>query len=291
MEIEADLVRTRERIETALAAHLPSENEEPATIHRAMRYSVFAGGKRLRPLLVVFSGEMVGGRDETLLPAACAVEMLHTYSLIHDDLPAMDDDDLRRGKPTCHKVFGEALAILAGDALLTRAFEVLAQLPADPARRALAVGILSRAAGTAGMVGGQVYDLAAEGEAPDETRLETIHRMKTASLFSACAEIGAVVCGGTEDLRKRLAAFGEALGLAFQIQDDLLDEVGSEAETGKRVRKDRTRRKMTYPALFGIERSRAQVRAWTEQAERSLEAEPRSERLRGFASWLVGRRS
>ncbi len=256
-----------------------------------MRYSVFAGGKRLRPLIVLFSGEVAGGSPDDLLPAACAVEMVHTYSHIHDDLPAMDDDDLRRGKPTCHRVFGEAIAILAGDALLTRAFELLGQASAPAERRIELVLVLSRAAGTSGMVGGQVLDLAAEGEALDEARLDAIHRKKTAALFSACAEIGALSATADREMRLRLARFGEALGLAFQIVDDLLDETGTLEETGKRVRKDRGRRKMTYPVLLGVERSWAKARHWTDQAVAVLDGLPQSLVLRQFAEQLMCRRS
>jgi geranylgeranyl diphosphate synthase, type II len=256
-----------------------------------MRYCVFAGGKRLRPVLVSIAGESLGAAEADLLPPACAVEMIHTYSLVHDDLPAMDDDDLRRGKPTCHRAFGEATAILAGDALLTRAFEVLATSTLSADRIASCVAVLARAAGTEGMVGGQVADLEAEGATPDERRIERIHRSKTAALFGASAELGACAAGAGASDRRRCREFGEALGLAFQILDDLLDETGTPEETGKRVRKDRDRRKMTYPALLGVEGSRARAREWTERAMRTLDGAPRSDELVRFAGWLLERRS
>ncbi|MBI1848854.1 MAG: polyprenyl synthetase family protein [Planctomycetes bacterium] len=288
---EASLERRRARIDRALGEFLPAESVEPSSVHQAMRYSALAGGKRLRPILVWLAGEAAGASEPQVLPAACAVELVHAYSLIHDDLPAMDDDDFRRGKPTCHRAFGEAIAILAGDALLTRAFDLLASAPLPPDRIAAMIVVLARAAGTDGMVGGQVSDLEAEGRPPDEKMLERIHRLKTAALFGASAELGAWAAGADEKMRSALHRFGEELGLAFQILDDLLDETGTSEETGKRVRKDRDRRKMTYPALLGVSGSRARAAECTERAKRALDGVPHSDELGRFGSFLLERRS
>jgi geranylgeranyl diphosphate synthase, type II len=259
----AALETRRRLVEAALDAALPPESSWPSTIHRAARYSLFAGGKRIRPLLVLAAGEAVGGATEALMPLACAVEMIHTYSLIHDDLPAMDNDDLRRGKPTSHKVFGEAMAILAGDALLTRAFHVLLEVapgtPADDVRRRLrAAAILGDAAGTSGLIGGQVADLEAEGRddvtLPD---LERLHRAKTGALLGACVLGGGVLGGAGEADLGRLAQFGEAIGLGFQVVDDILDATEGADRLGKTAGKDAAAGKATYVRLMGLEGARA----------------------------------
>jgi geranylgeranyl diphosphate synthase type II len=261
-------------VDRRLAEILAAEPGIPASLREAVMYSLLAPGKRLRPCLVFMACRAAGGDDDRAVPAACAVEMIHTYSLIHDDLPAMDDDDLRRGLPTCHRKFGEALAILAGDALLTLAFQVLAQH--YPARTAAACCLeLARGAGASGMVGGQVDDLAWESTAQKANSnvartelphtveaLEHIHTHKTGALFRACLRLGVLAAqaerptGADADLLQRLDQYGHAFGLIFQITDDLLDAVGTEAATGKRTQKDAARGKLTYPGLLGIEESR-----------------------------------
>jgi len=278
------------RVDAALERLLPPESEEPRTIHRAMRYSVFAGGKRLRPALVLLGARAAAGEpaEEKVLPVAAAVEMVHTYSLIHDDLPAMDDADLRRGQPTAHRVFGEAGAILAGDALHTLAFEILGAFP-GPA--AALVGEVARACGTRGMVGGQSADLEAEGKPPSVEVVESIHRRKTGALLVASLRLGALAAGAGEDLLRPLTEFGARVGMAFQIVDDVLDEEGLGQDLGKTPGKDRQRGKMTYPAAVGMEASRARAAALAAEAKqgvRGLEAEPL---LRGLADLVVNRRS
>ncbi|HXV62141.1 MAG TPA: farnesyl diphosphate synthase [Vicinamibacteria bacterium] len=258
------------RIETYLDDYLPAEDTPPATISRAVRYSLFAGGKRLRPILVIASAESVGGNLDDALPAAAALEMIHTYSLIHDDLPAMDDDSLRRGQPTSHVVFGEAIAILAGDALQTHAFRVLAaprggsRVP--PERRLRAVAVLAEAAGASGMVGGQVADLESERRPADAETLEFIHRHKTGALIRAAAEMGALMGGANESVVGRLRQFGEEIGLAFQIVDDILDVEGSSAVLGKSPGKDEKAGKTTYPRVHGIDAARIRAKELTESA-------------------------
>src|SRR5712691_12959323 len=259
---ETTLERLRAEVEAALDRVLPSETTWPATIHRAVRYSLFAGGKRIRPVLVLAAGDAVGGDPAETLPLACAVEMIHTYSLIHDDLPAMDNDDLRRGKPTSHKVFGEAIAILAGDALLTRAFHLLVELPAhvsteEALRRVEAAAILGEAAGTSGLIGGQVADLEAEGGgAIGAAALERLHRAKTGALLSACVRGGGVLGGATRADLERLSRYGDAVGLAFQVVDDILDATAGAAQLGKTAGKDAAAGKATYVRLLGLDGAR-----------------------------------
>jgi geranylgeranyl diphosphate synthase type II len=237
-----------------------------------MRYSVQAGGKRLRPVLAVLAAEACGAERAAALPAACALEFVHTYSLIHDDLPAMDDDDLRRGRPTCHKAFDEATAILAGDGLLTLAFEVIARHVEPPAAALECVRALAEGAGPAGMVGGQMADLEAEGRADATVEaLEAIHRRKTGALLRAALKMGAAIADASPRTVQALETYGAAVGLAFQIVDDLLDVGGDEVKLGKRVQKDSEHGKWTYPALLGIEPSRARARALAEQAVAALE--------------------
>jgi geranylgeranyl diphosphate synthase type II len=259
-----------------------------------MRYSIFAGGKRLRPALVLLGARVAAApgeaSEEPVLPIACAVEMVHTYSLIHDDLPSMDDDDLRRGQPSCHKVFGEAQAILAGDALHTLAFETLAGLPAAAGPAAL-VRELARACGTRGMVGGQAADLEAEGRSPDVAIVEGIHRRKTGALLVASLRMGALAAGAAPATLRRLTDYAERLGMAFQIVDDLLDEEGVRADLGKTPGKDRQRGKMTYPAAVGIEASRARAAALAEEAKEKARGLPAEALLQDLADLVVGRRS
>src|SRR5262245_15277817 len=228
-----------------------------------MRYSLFAGGKRLRPALVLTAGEAFGAPSHQLAPAACALELIHTYSLIHDDLPALDNDDLRRGRPTCHKVFGDAMAILAGDALLTLAFEVLAKLEdIDADRKVQISGDLASAAGTAGgMIGGQVNDIEEEGRTPTPELLESIHRAKTGAVLRASVRIGAIYASADDEQLGALTCFGERIGLAFQIVDDVLDVEQSSEALGKTAGKDAQQHKITFPAVYGLDRSRAMAEA------------------------------
>jgi len=255
----------RRLVEAALDRALAPDDAWPATIHRAMRYSVFAGGKRIRPILVLAAGEAVGGESDDTMPLACAVEMIHTYSLIHDDLPAMDNDDLRRGKPTSHKVFGEAIAILAGDALLTRAFQLMASVPAGwdasrVRRRLLAAAALGEACGTAGLIGGQVLDLESEGRAIGADQLEALHRAKTGALLGACVRGGAILGAADEIDAERLDRYAAAIGLAFQIVDDILDATAASGQLGKTAGKDSAAGKATYVALHGLERAQGMAR-------------------------------
>lgn len=261
----------RPLVDGVLDRLLPPADAPPARLHEAMRYSVFAGGKRVRPVLVVMTGEVWGASRERLLPGAAALEMIHTFSLVHDDLPALDDDELRRGRPTVHTRYDEATAVLVGDGLLALGLEVLAERPGElPAERRLqATSIVARAVGTAGMIGGQMDDLLAEDDWPARPAeaLESIHRRKTGELLTACLRVGGVYagCGAEED--RLLSALGESVGLMFQIADDILDIEGSPDTTGKSARKDVEARKLTYPALYGLERSRAML---SEVRERAL---------------------
>ena len=256
------LAERRTMVDAALDRRLPPADEPPPTIHEAMRYSVFAGGKRLRPMLALFGCEAVGGKLEDAMPAAVALELIHTYSLVHDDLPAMDDDDFRRGRPTCHKVYGEAVAVLAGDALLTHAFQVLADPTATDvpaARRLQIVAEISAAAGSLGMVGGQTMDIQAEGKALDPTALLTLHSKKTGALLRASLRVGGLAGGADDAAMASLTRYGERLGLAFQIVDDILDIEGSSVEMGKTAGSDMRKHKATYPAVFGLEASRQEA--------------------------------
>jgi len=262
MDLERYLSEAKAAVDGALDRLLPAESEEPRTIHSAMRYSVFAGGKRVRPILVLAAGESVGGARETLLCLGSAIELLHTYSLIHDDLPALDNDDLRRGRPTCHKVFGEAMAILAGDSLLTRSYQVLTELPGvSESTRLAIIREIAYATGTVnGMIGGQVVDLEAEGKEITPPLLDYIHRSKTGALLAACPRSAALAAGAKPAQVDRLMAFGRKIGLAFQIVDDILDITGSSADLGKTAGKDQKVKKATYPALYGIQASRDKAR-------------------------------
>ena len=283
----------RALVDTALERILPPENRRPSSIHRAMRYSVFAGGKRLRPVLCIESARMFTEDVAGAVEVGCAIECIHTYSLIHDDLPALDNDDLRRGKPTCHKMFGEALAILAGDALLTLAFETLANAPVDPAPRVRLVAEIAAAAGTVnGMVGGQVADLEAEHKRANAADLEYIHRSKTAALIRSSVLAGAIAGGAGDDEAARLGRFGENIGWAFQVVDDILDVEESSAALGKTAGKDQAQQKATYPGLFGLEKSHAIARELEAKAlgELAFYGE-RANHLRELARYLVTRRS
>jgi geranylgeranyl pyrophosphate synthase len=286
--------RCRASVEAELERLLPAAEVAPEIIHEAMRWSVFAGGKRLRPALVVAAGEACGAQERQLLRTACAFEMVHTYSLIHDDLPAMDDDDLRRGRPTCHIKYGQANAILAGDALQTLAFQTIAEDETLPAEiRARLVAELARASGTPfGMVAGQVYDLAAEGRARvagDE--LERIHRHKTGALITAAVRCGAIIGGAAADELNALTNYAAALGLLFQITDDLLDVTATAEALGKTPGKDERARKVTYPALYGLEAARQRAREEHDQACAALACVSRDvSLLRGLARFTLERR-
>lgn len=284
--------RTKTQVDELLQRLLPGEGDEPTTIHRAMRYSVFAGGKRVRPVLVLAAGESVGGAPDTLLLLGCAIEMIHTYSLIHDDLPALDNDDLRRGKPTCHKVFGEAMAILAGDALMTRCYQVLADLPGltDSTRLAI-IGEIARATGTLdGMIGGQVVDLESEGKEVEPEVLEYIHRSKTGALLSACTRCGGLAASAGVREMAALVSFGQKIGLVFQIVDDILDVTGTSAHLGKTAGKDAKVKKATYPAVYGIDASRSRARELARSAIEDLRIlGPRSDGLRMLAEFILSR--
>jgi geranylgeranyl diphosphate synthase type II len=293
MKLPAFFEEDRQAVEQALERLLPAETTPPPSIHRAMRYSVFAGGKRVRPILCMEAARIFSAHVEPAITAGCALEFIHTYSLIHDDLPALDNDDLRRGKPTCHKQFGEAAAILAGDALLTLAFQTLAETPLAAERRVDAMQEVSRAAGTVhGMVGGQVADLEAEGKPVQPEMLEYIHRSKTAALIRASVVTGAI-CGGAgaADV-ERLRCFGESIGWAFQVVDDILDVEESSAALGKTAGKDQAQKKATYPALYGLEKSRefAGELVGKAIAELAPYAE-RAARLRQLAEFLAARRA
>ena len=262
--------RLRSRVDAALEAYSELADGCPSELREAIRYSLLGPGKRLRPMLVLMASEACGGTIGAALPAACAVEMVHAYSLVHDDLPAMDDDDLRRGRPTCHKKYGEALAILAGDALLALAFEVLAKDTQPPQVAARCCAVLAEAAGACRLVGGQVDDLAGRLEQGGIDRLEAIHRRKTGAMLLVSLRLGAAVAGADGVKTAALEAYGERLGLAFQITDDLLDVCGQEVEVGKRVGKDAPRGTLTFPGLLGIEESARRAEQLIRDAREAL---------------------
>jgi len=284
----------RKLADEALERLLPPLEERPTSIHKAMRHSVFAGGKRLRPILCMEAARAVANElAEGIEDLGAALEMLHTYSLIHDDLPALDNDDLRRGRPTCHKAFGEAVAILAGDALQTRAYDVLSQLRCPAEARVKIIEEISRATGTVnGMIGGQVVDLEAEHSRPDAETLEYIHRSKTAALITACLVTGGIYAGASPDEVNHLRCFGRSIGLAFQIVDDVLDVTQTSAQLGKTAGKDLASEKATYPALFGIEGSKKKAAELLEAASNAVEYfGSRGDSLKSLARFLVERRT
>jgi len=279
--------------DTALDRLLPSESQYPTSIHKAMRHSVFAGGKRLRPILCMEAGRMIAGSlPDSIEDLGAALEMLHTYSLIHDDLPALDNDDLRRGRPTCHKVFGEAIAILAGDALQTQAYEVLARLNCSARARVRIIEEIAHGTGTIdGMIGGQVVDLEAEHTKPDLKTLEYIHRSKTAALITASVVSGGLFAEGDDDAIHRLRSFGESIGLAFQIVDDVLDVTQTSEQLGKTAGKDTAAEKTTYPALFGIDESLKKADTLVTAAMTALEPfGSKADTLKSLAHFLVERK-
>lgn len=294
MQLGPDLEALRERADAALARVLPDADQPPVELHRAMRYAVLGGGKRLRPLLVHASGSAFGAAPEALDAAAVAVEMVHAYSLVHDDLPAMDDDALRRGRPTCHIVFGEAMAILAGDALQALAFERLAHddaLPVEPARRLEMLCTLALACGSQGMAGGQAFDLAAVGGSLGAAELERMHVYKTGALIRASVRLGALAAGCDDtDSLEALDRYGHAIGLAFQIRDDLLDIEAATDQIGKTAGKDAAARKPTYPAVIGLEASRRELARLTDLALDALgPLGADCARLRELALFAAGR--
>ena len=291
--LKATLEQGRELADAALERLLPLATQHPVSIHQAMRHSVFAGGKRLRPILCMEAGGMIAGSlPRGIEELGAALEMLHTYSLIHDDLPALDNDDLRRGRPTCHKVFGEAVAILAGDALQTRAYEVLARLQCPSEARTRIIEEIAHGTGTIdGMIGGQVVDLEAEHRKPDLATLEYIHRSKTAALITASVVSGGLYAGADAEAADKLRCFGKSIGLAFQIVDDVLDVTQTSEQLGKTAGKDTAAEKATYPALFGVDESLKKADALVETALASLNSfGSRAETLKTLAHFLVERK-
>lgn len=290
MDFEEYLAERRLRVDDALDRLIPAAEAYPAAIHAAMRHSLFAGGKRVRPVLAIAAAEALGVGSGAELPG-CAVECVHAYSLIHDDLPALDNDDFRRGKPTCHKVYGEAMAILAGDALLTIAFKILSELDLPAESRAAMIAELATAAGTVdGMIGGQVADLEAEGKSVAAEHLHYIHRSKTGALIRASVRIGALFGQAEPDGYRALSDYGRQIGLAFQIVDDVLDVVSSSEELGKTAGKDAEQKKATFPALYGIEESRRRARRHRDAALAAIEGfGPRAWGLRRIAERIVSR--
>ncbi len=295
MDLKKYLKGKKELIDFFFQAYF-RENGRPAVLQEAMLYSLFAGGKRIRPVLALASYEACGGDAVDIVPYAATLELIHTYSLIHDDLPAMDNDDLRRGKPTNHKVYGDAVAILAGDALLTEAFRILA----DPAlggelnetRLLMASREVAEAAGMRGMVAGQVQDMLSENAEPDSDTLEFIHRCKTAALICGSVRVGAILYGGGEDMISAMTGYGNNIGLAFQVVDDIIDIEGETEEIGKPKGSDEKKKKMTYPRLYGIERSREKARQLVDSAIGSLSVlGERADPLREIARYLLDRKS
>jgi geranylgeranyl diphosphate synthase type II len=292
VNLKTYLIARQKLIDRALDRYLPKANTKPATLHRAMRYSLFAGGKRLRPILCLAAAEACRGNIDDALPLACALECIHTYSLVHDDLPSMDNDDLRRGRPTCHKVFGDGIAILAGDALLTIAFEIVSRT--KPARRYNTSALLreiSVAAGSQKLIAGQVADLEAEGKDVKRDQLQFIHENKTAAILKSSVRLGAMSANTDAKKLSAITRFGQRLGLAFQIIDDILDVTQTSEILGKSAGKDVAAKKATYPAVIGLEKSRAEARRLTRQAHNALsvfrtsDAEP----LHALANYLLER--
>jgi geranylgeranyl diphosphate synthase type II len=293
MNLRDYLALQQQIVDAELDRLVPPESTPPATIHRAMRYSLFAGGKRIRPILCMEAARAVAAEPAGVAACACSLELIHTYSLIHDDLPALDNDDYRRGKLTNHKVFGDAMAILAGDALLTLAFQVLAELDIPADRKAKLISELSTASGTVGgMIGGQVADLEGEGKPPDAALLETIHRSKTGALLRASLRLGAIYAGASPEQYAALSCYGEHVGLAFQIVDDILDVEESSEALGKTAGKDAQQQKITFPAVYGLPRSRQMAEEECAHAHAVLAPfGDRAVRLHELADLIVKRKS
>ena len=295
MELQPYLGEKRGVVDRALDEWLTVSQDPPPELVRAMRYSLFAGGKRLRPILCMAAAEAVGGEPLHVLPVACALEMIHTYSLIHDDLPAMDNDDLRRGQPTSHRVFGEGMAILAGDGLLTHAFHLMASPElterVGPALAVEVIGLIALAAGHQGMVGGQAVDIQSEGGRADLSTVEYIHTHKTADLIAAALTAGALLGGGSRTQVEAITRYGRNIGLAFQISDDILDIEGDSNIMGKPSGSDLAKGKLTYPAVIGLERSKERQRGLVDSAIESLDGfDERAEPLRQIARYIIERR-
>lgn len=293
-ELQNYLSKKRAVVDKALEAYLAETNQLASQVVDAMRYSVFAGGKRLRPILCLAGAEAVGGTEKNALPVACALELIHTYSLIHDDLPVMDDDDLRRGKPTSHKMFGEAVALLAGDSLLTEAFHLIAtaELTEDVTADALlrAAGMIAQASGYRGMIGGQLLDIQWEGKTADPALVEAIHTRKTGALIKVSVTSGAILGKGNKNQVQAIATYGEKTGLAFQISDDILDIEGDSRAMGKMAGADQERGKVTYPSVYGLDRSREIQAKLIESAIESLALlGPDAEPLRWIARYIIER--
>lgn len=295
MNWQQELAARADLVNNALECLLPSASSYPPVIHEAMWYSIFAGGKRLRGALVLATAGMLGLAEKQVLPAAAAVEMIHTYSLIHDDLPAMDNDDYRRGRLTCHRVFGEAVAILAGDALLTLAFETISRLSEcgfGPSAVLRVVQEVAAGAGSRGLIGGQVVDLESEGKEVSAAVLKYIHRHKTGALFRAAIRSGAILAGAGDEELNALTGYADAFGLTFQITDDILDITGSEEMLGKKTGRDLARKKATYPGLFGLEKAQEMAAYHVEKCLESLAVfGPRAEFLREAALYLLARQA
>jgi len=291
VNIKAYLRSRQKKIDRALERYLPGENARPPTIHKAMRYSLFAGGKRLRPILCLAAAETCGGKIGNALPLACALECIHTYSLVHDDLPSMDNDDFRRGRPTCHKVFGDGIAVLAGDGLLTIAFEIVSRAKTP---RHYDMSILLReiamAAGSQKLIAGQVADLEAEGRNIDMMGLRYIHEKKTAAILTTSARLGAMSANADAKKLAAITKFGRALGLAFQIIDDILDVTQTSEKLGKSAGKDAAAKKATYPAVIGLKKSRLEAKRLTRRAHNALSIfDGRAEALHALANYLLER--
>jgi len=291
MELSGYLKMLAGEADAAMDGFLPPEGERPGTMHTAMRYCVFAGGKRLRPVLCIAAAEACGGAREDALPAACALELMHTYSLVHDDLPCMDDDDLRRGRPTCHKVYGEGMAVLCGDALLTEAFIVLAKAKGTERYPVGAmVAELAETGGSRKLIGGQVSDLEGEGKNLSLEELVRIHEAKTAALLTCSVRLGAMSANASPEQLAALSKFGYALGLAFQVIDDILDVTQTTEALGKTAGKDQSVDKATYPSVIGLEASRQEAHRLTAEALGALEPlGAKGERLREIAEWMLVR--
>ncbi|HSB07695.1 MAG TPA: farnesyl diphosphate synthase [Thermodesulfobacteriota bacterium] len=296
MDIQKYLEEKKAVVEAALDLCVPKEVEFPISLHQAIRHSLFAGGKRIRPILSIASFEAVGGKGDGILPFACALEMIHTYSLIHDDLPAMDNDDYRRGKPTCHKLFGEAIAILAGDGLLAEAFRLMSHrshwdpLPCGQEVALDMIHEVAQAAGISGIVGGQVVDIESEGKEVDLATVQYIHSHKTGAMIKASVKVGAGLGGGDEETLKVFAYYGEKAGHAFQIADDILNVVGKAELMGKKTGSDRSRGKATYPSVLGLEESKRKARELVESAiDALIPYGPEADPLRDIARFIVTR--
>ena len=292
MNLKAYLRSRQKEIDRALDRYLPKASTKPATLHKAMRYSLFAGGKRLRPILCLAAAEACGGKIKNALPLACALECIHSYSLVHDDLPSMDNDDFRRGRPTCHKVFGDGIAILAGDALLTIAFEIVSSArPAPRYNMSILLREVSVAAGSQKLIAGQVADLEAEGRNVKRDELRFIHENKTAAILKTSVRLGAMSANADAKKLRAITQFGHGLGLAFQVIDDILDLTQTSEILGKSAGKDVAAKKATYPAVIGLEKSRAEARRLTRQAHDALSvfAGSKAQALHALANYLLER--